>query len=124
VPTYQYACTSCGHQLEAVQSFSDAPLTECPACEGRLRKLFSSVGIVFKGSGFYRTDSRAGSGNGSGDGKAKESAGAATGSGESSSAKTDGASGSSTTGTGANGSSSSTGTKAANGSTKPAPAAA
>jgi len=59
VPTYQYACTACGHQLEAVQSFADEPLTECPACEGRLRKLFSSVGVVFKGSGFYRTDSRA-----------------------------------------------------------------
>ncbi|MGB2568115.1 FmdB family zinc ribbon protein [Micromonospora citrea] len=58
VPTYQYACTACGHQLEAVQSFSDEPLTECPTCEGRLRKLFNSVGIVFKGSGFYRTDSR------------------------------------------------------------------
>jgi len=58
VPTYQYACTSCGHNLEAVQSFSDDPLTTCPACEGKLRKLFSSVGIVFKGSGFYRTDSR------------------------------------------------------------------
>ena len=59
MPTYQYACTACGHQLEAVQSFADEPLTECPACEGRLRKLFSSVGVVFKGSGFYRTDSRA-----------------------------------------------------------------
>jgi putative FmdB family regulatory protein len=58
VPTYQYACTSCGHQLEAVQSFSDDPLTACPACEGKLRKLYSAVGIVFKGSGFYRTDSR------------------------------------------------------------------
>jgi putative FmdB family regulatory protein len=58
VPTYQYACTACGHRLEAVQSFADEPLTECPACEGRLRKLFSSVGVVFKGSGFYRTDSR------------------------------------------------------------------
>ncbi len=58
MPTYQYACTDCGHQLEAVQSFADKPLTECPACQGRLRKIFSSVGIVFKGSGFYRTDSR------------------------------------------------------------------
>src|SRR5438874_10239729 len=58
VPTYQYACTACGHKLEAVQSFSDDPLTDCPECSGRLRKLFSSVGIVFKGSGFYRTDSR------------------------------------------------------------------
>jgi putative FmdB family regulatory protein len=62
LPTYQYACTACGHQLEAVQSFADEPLVECPTCEGKLRKLFSSVGIVFKGSGFYRTDSRAGSG--------------------------------------------------------------
>src|ERR1700759_3881106 len=60
VPTYQYACTECGHQLEAVQSFSDAALTECPNCEGNLRKVFNSVGIVFKGSGFYRNDSRSG----------------------------------------------------------------
>src|ERR1700733_4370184 len=60
VPTYQYACTECGHQLEAVQSFSDAALTECPNCAGKLRKVFNSVGIVFKGSGFYRNDSRAG----------------------------------------------------------------
>ncbi|HEY2791603.1 MAG TPA: FmdB family zinc ribbon protein [Micromonosporaceae bacterium] len=61
VPTYQYACTACGHQLEAVQSFSDAALTVCPACDGSLRKVFSAVGIVFKGSGFYRTDSRSSS---------------------------------------------------------------
>lgn len=60
MPTYQYACTACEHQLEAVQSFSDDALTECPQCGGRLRKLFSAVGVVFKGSGFYRTDSRSG----------------------------------------------------------------
>ncbi|MHA6780200.1 FmdB family zinc ribbon protein [Pseudonocardia saturnea] len=60
MPTYQYACTACDHRFEAVQSFSDASLTVCPVCEGPLRKVFSSVGIVFKGSGFYRTDSRAG----------------------------------------------------------------
>ena|SRR6185312_6546873 len=60
VPTYQYACTACGHQLEAVQSFSDDPLSQCPECEGRLRKVYSAVGVVFKGSGFYRTDSRNG----------------------------------------------------------------
>ncbi len=60
MPTYQYACTECGHRLEAVQSFTDAPLTECPECAGRLRKVFSSVGVVFKGSGFYRNDSRNG----------------------------------------------------------------
>ena len=58
MPTYQYACTECGHQLEAVQSFSDEPLTVCPDCAGRLRKVFTGVGIVFKGSGFYRNDSR------------------------------------------------------------------
>ncbi|MET0740748.1 MAG: FmdB family zinc ribbon protein [Candidatus Nanopelagicales bacterium] len=58
MPTYQYACTECGEPLEAVQSFTDAALTVCPACGGRLRKVFSSVGVVFKGSGFYRTDSR------------------------------------------------------------------
>jgi putative FmdB family regulatory protein len=61
VPTYQYTCRECGEPLEAVQKFTDAPLTECPACGGRLRKVFSAVGIVFKGSGFYRTDSRNGS---------------------------------------------------------------
>jgi putative FmdB family regulatory protein len=59
VPTYQYACTACDEQLEAVQSFTDAALTECPACGGALRKVFSAVGVVFKGSGFYKTDSRA-----------------------------------------------------------------
>lgn len=58
MPTYQYACTECGHRFEAVQSFSDDALTDCPECTGRLRKVFNSVGIVFKGSGFYRTDSR------------------------------------------------------------------
>jgi putative FmdB family regulatory protein len=61
VPTYQYACTECGHAFEQFQSFSDDALTECPQCGGRLRKVFNAVGVVFKGSGFYRTDSRAGS---------------------------------------------------------------
>ena len=58
MPTYQYACTACDHRFDAVQSFSDASLTECPECSGKLRKLYGSVGVVFKGSGFYRTDSR------------------------------------------------------------------
>jgi putative FmdB family regulatory protein len=62
VPTYQYACKACDHRFEAVQSFTDAALTECPACSGPLRKVFNSVGIVFKGSGFYRTDSRSNGG--------------------------------------------------------------
>jgi putative FmdB family regulatory protein len=61
VPTYQYSCTECGHFFEAVQSFSDDSLTVCPECQGRLRKVFNAVGVVFKGSGFYRTDSRASS---------------------------------------------------------------
>ncbi|WHT20123.1 zinc ribbon domain-containing protein [Crossiella sp. CA-258035] len=63
MPTYQYACTECGHRFEAVQAFTDASLTECPSCTGKLRKLFGAVGIVFKGSGFYRTDSRSGGGS-------------------------------------------------------------
>ncbi|RAY15037.1 FmdB family transcriptional regulator [Actinomadura craniellae] len=58
MPTYQYACTACDERLEIVQKFSDDPLTECAACGGRLRKVFSAAGIIFKGSGFYRTDSR------------------------------------------------------------------
>ncbi|HEY1733682.1 MAG TPA: FmdB family zinc ribbon protein [Acidimicrobiales bacterium] len=68
MPTYEYACTSCGHRLDAVQSFTDDPLTTCPECGGSLRKVYGAVGIVLKGSGFYKTDSRAsaGSGNGSG----------------------------------------------------------
>jgi putative FmdB family regulatory protein len=83
VPTYQYACTECGHHLEAVQSFSDEPLTECPNCGGKLRKQFSAVGIVFKGSGFYRTDSRttssaSTSANGAGKDKGKDGASSST----------------------------------------------
>jgi putative FmdB family regulatory protein len=58
VPTYQYVCNSCETPLEIVQAFSDDPLTECPECGGELRKIFSAAGVVFKGSGFYRTDSR------------------------------------------------------------------
>ncbi len=63
MPTYPYACTACEHRFEIVQAFSDDALTECPACGGRLRKVFSSVGVVFKGSGFYRNDSRADGGS-------------------------------------------------------------
>ncbi|SIR76641.1 FmdB family zinc ribbon protein [Williamsia sterculiae] len=65
MPTYSYACTQCDNKFDIVQSFSDDSLTECPACSGRLRKLFNTVGIVFKGSGFYRTDSRTGADKGS-----------------------------------------------------------
>uniref|UniRef100_UPI002E26145B FmdB family zinc ribbon protein n=1 Tax=Actinomadura macrotermitis TaxID=2585200 RepID=UPI002E26145B len=73
MPTYQYVCTECGEPLEVVQKFSDDALTECPACEGKLRKVFSAAGIIFKGSGFYRTDSR-------GSGKSSSTAGASNGS--------------------------------------------
>jgi putative FmdB family regulatory protein len=98
VPTYQYACTACHERLEAVQSFTDAPLSECPACGGQLRKVFSAVGVVFKGSGFYKTDSRGKAG--SSDGATTETK-ADSGSGDKAAASTstgskDGASSSST----------------------------
>ncbi|MFI2704936.1 FmdB family zinc ribbon protein [Cellulosimicrobium composti] len=60
MPTYAYTCTACGHAFDIHQSFTDDALTVCPECSGRLRKVFSSVGVTFKGSGFYRTDSRSG----------------------------------------------------------------
>ncbi len=93
MPTYQYACTECEHAFEQVQSFSEDSLTECPRCQGRLRKLFNAVGVVFKGSGFYRTDSRAdarngaaASASGNGSGTTEKKAGdSASGSGDSSS---------------------------------------
>ncbi|WP_245828228.1 FmdB family zinc ribbon protein [Micromonospora avicenniae] len=107
VPTYQYACTACGHQLEAVQSFSDAPLTECPECAGRLRKVFNSVGIVFKGSGFYRTDSRSsGSDTVSASSDSGKSTKSDSSSSTSSSTTSSGSSGSSANGSSASGSSS------------------
>lgn len=58
MPTYQYRCTTCDSELEAVQKFTDDPLTDCPECDGNLRKVFNAVGVVFKGSGFYATDNR------------------------------------------------------------------
>lgn len=79
MPTYQYACTACAHEFDAVQSFADDPLTECPVCAGRLRKLFGSVGVVFKGSGFYRNDSRAASNGKGAGGKSAEEKGSADG---------------------------------------------
>lgn len=97
MPTYQYACTECGHEFEAVQKFSDDALTECPSCTGKLRKVFSAVGVVFKGSGFYRTDSRAGAkSESSGSSKSSDSS-----SGGSSSDSSSSSSSSSTTGSSA-----------------------
>ncbi|TQF74042.1 FmdB family transcriptional regulator [Rhodococcus spelaei] len=87
MPTYSYACTECSNRFDIVQSFSDDTLTVCPECSGKLRKLFNSVGIVFKGSGFYRTDSRGGGST------ASEAAGTKT---ESAPAKSDSSSSSST----------------------------
>ena len=96
MPTYAYACTECDHRFEAVQSFSDDSLTVCPECEGRLRKIFNAVGIVFKGGGFYRTDSRSGS---------SVTAGAATNGSGASSDTSSGSSGSSEKSSGSSGSS-------------------
>jgi len=85
VPTYQYACTECGHAFEQFQSFSDDALTVCPECDGRLRKVFNAVGVVFKGSGFYRTDSRS---SGSSTSPASSSSGSSS-SGDSASTSSD-----------------------------------
>ena len=102
MPTYQYACTECGDRSEVVQRFSDDPLTVCSTCGGKLRKIFSPVGIVFKGSGFYRTDSRNGT---SSVPAAKESS--ANGSNGSSSESSSGSSDSAKSGSGSSGSGSS-----------------
>lgn len=111
MPTYQYACTNaeCGNQFELVQSFTDPAASECPVCGGGVRKVFSAVGVVFKGSGFYRTDSRS-----NGGGAKSEKPGSATKS--DSSAGSAGSAGSASSGAAAGSSSSST-------STSPAPAA-
>ncbi len=101
MPTYSYACTECDNRFDAVQAFTDDALTTCPQCSGRLRKLFNSVGIVFKGSGFYRTDSRESaksapngsaqseSGNGSAKKESSASSGEKSGSADKSTAKSD-----------------------------------
>ena len=86
MPTYSYACTECDNRFDAVQAFTDDALTTCPQCSGRLRKLFNSVGVVFKGSGFYRTDSRESGGSKSG-GSSSTSASEKSGSESSSSEK-------------------------------------
>ncbi|MFE7232597.1 FmdB family zinc ribbon protein [Streptomyces sp. NPDC057596] len=85
MPTYQYQCTECGEGLEAVQKFTDDALTECPGCGGRLKKVFSAVGIVFKGSGFYRNDSRGSSSSSSPASSSKSSSPSSSGSSSSSS---------------------------------------
>ena len=98
MPTYQYACTECGHAFEQFQSFSDDALTVCPQCEGRLRKVYNAVGVVFKGSGFYRTDSRTDGPGKDGDGGKQAAAKDGTGTGKEAAAAKD--TGSSSTGDG------------------------
>ncbi|MEV5351935.1 FmdB family zinc ribbon protein [Streptomyces sp. NPDC093516] len=92
MPTYQYQCTECGEGLEAVQKFTDDALTECPNCQGRLKKVFSAVGIVFKGSGFYRNDSRGSSSSSSPASKSSSSSSSSSDSGSSSSSSSAGSS--------------------------------
>lgn len=103
MPTYAYACKSCGHRFDAVQAFTDPTLTECPECGGALRKQYGSIGVTFNGSGFYRTDSRSGEGkasagkSGSSDASgssAKSDSGSSGGSSSGSGAKSDSGSGS------------------------------
>jgi putative FmdB family regulatory protein len=88
LPTYEYACTACGHRLDAVQSFTDDPLSICPECDGALRKVYGAVGIAFKGSGFYKTDSRVSSSASNGEAKKSEGATPASSDGKSDSTTT------------------------------------
>jgi putative FmdB family regulatory protein len=118
VPTYAYACKDCTHEFDIVQSFTDDSLTVCPECGGSLRKKFNSVGVVFKGSGFYRNDSRS-EGSGSKGSSALAASGASTGSsdaGSGGSSSTDSSSSGSTASTGSTGSSSGGSTPSTSGS--------
>lgn len=117
MPTYQYTCTDCGEPVEAVQKFTDAPLTVCAACGGRLRKVFSPVGIVFKGSGFYRTDSRS-------SGKTSTGSSSSTSSGDASSTSSGSSSTSGSTSGSASTSSSSSSSTSSGGSSSTAGSAA
>ncbi|GAB7190127.1 hypothetical protein NUM3379_08330 [Kineococcus sp. NUM-3379] len=128
MPTYAYACSSCQHRFEVHQSFTDDALTDCPECSGTLRKVFNSVGVVFKGSGFYRTDSRGSADKGGSSastpaaGGKKDTAAASGSSGSGSSGS--GSSGSGSSGSGSSGSgSSSSGSSGAGSSSSSTPAA-
>jgi len=115
LPTYQYACTECGHAFEQVQSFSDDALSVCPECQGKLRKLFNAVGVVFKGSGFYRNDSR---------GKQSSAESASSSSSESSSSSPSSSSSDSSSGSsGSSGSSSDSGSSSSSSTKSPQPTA-
>jgi putative FmdB family regulatory protein len=119
VPVYEYACTECGERLEVRQSFTDDPLTECPACSGRLRKVLSAVGVVFKGSGFYRTDARSAANGADGGSEKKEPA--SVGAGKESSS--DSGSSKSAESASSNGSSSAAGSSSSSHSSAPSSAA-
>lgn len=101
MPLYEYRCRDCGHQFEIQQLLSDDALTECPACSGDLRKVFSPVGIAFKGSGFYKTDSRTSSGTGTGSTGADSGSDSSSGGSDSSSGSDSSTSSTSSTGDGA-----------------------
>jgi putative FmdB family regulatory protein len=118
VPTYQYTCTECAEPLEVVQSFSDDALTECPSCGGKLRKLYNAVGIVFKGSGFYRTDSRSGTSSSLASGDSSSSSSSSTSSSSDSGSGSGSGSGSDP-GSSGSGSSDSSGTTPSKGGSKP-----
>jgi putative FmdB family regulatory protein len=112
MPTYEYRCKDCGEHLEIVQAFSDDPLTECPNCQGLLKKVFNSVGISFKGSGFYKTDSRSGAstsssgaGSSAGSTSSESSSSSDSGSTSSTSSTSDGSSSSRSGDSGSSGSS-------------------
>lgn len=107
MPTYQYACTECGHNFETVQSFKEDSLTECPQCTGLLRKVFSAVGVVFKGSGFYRTDSRSSSSSTEASSSSNSGGSSSGGSDSSSSSSESSSSSNSSSGSSSSGSSSS-----------------
>ena len=109
MPTYEYACKSCGEHLEVVQSFKDDPITECPACGGQLRKVFGNIGIAFKGSGFYKTDSRSDGRKAKAGSSASREGGSANGSSGTSEAKNDAGSSKSESSAGSSSSSGSSG---------------
>ncbi|NEA50799.1 FmdB family zinc ribbon protein [Streptomyces sp. SID10815] len=113
MPTYQYQCTECGEGLEAVQKFTDDALTECPHCAGRLKKVFSAVGIVFKGSGFYRNDSRGSSSSSSPASSSKSSSSSASSDSAGSSSSGSGSSSSAAAASSSSSSKSSTSTSSA-----------
>ena len=98
MPTYQYRCTECDHAFEEFQSFTDDALSVCPVCGGRLRKVFNAVGVVFKGSGFYRNDSRSKTSSSTNGAKADAASGSSTGSAESSSSSSESSGSSSSSG--------------------------